>query len=317
MSSAQWLNQDGLRAAPIHRQSSTGQSAATPGSTINRKPRLDPFAAASTRPIPAVTNAAPNTTPSALYAVNRFASHSAAIRYAPNPARAPKYSTRESGGNIRRVFHDSIVMNIPTSRAAVAVAVLAALNGAYAQEAAPRHEIGLTLGNLFGASRAAGGTRLNLDGGVALQANYGHRFWQGREAALYGEVHLLASPLRDVSSSDPALTRDVATLFVTPGIRVKFLPRSRIAPYLAAGGGWADYQQSTTTLAGRPNPAPRTVNHAAFDYGAGADFRFWRFVALRAEIRDFYAGGPAYNSAAIRGGQHNVVAGGGLVLKFR
>ncbi len=59
------------------------------------------------------------------------------------------------------------------------------------------------------------------------------------------------------------------------------------------------------------------MNHAVFDYGGGADFKFWRFVGLRAEIRDFYAGGPSYNTNAIRGGQHNVVAGGGLVLKFR
>ena len=43
--------------------------------------------------------------------------------------------------------------------------------------------------------------------------------------------------------------------------------------------------------------------------------RAWKFIGLRAEIRDFYTGSPAYNSA-IRGGQHNVVAGGGIVLKF-
>jgi len=119
-----------------------------------------------------------------------------------------------------------------------------------------------------------------------------------------------------VSSSDRTLTRDVATLFVTPGIRVKVLPNRRIAPYFAVGGGWADYEQSTTTLDGRPNAAPRTINHGVIDYGGGVDFKFWRFVGLRAEVRDFYAGGPSYNTSSIRGGQHNVVAGGGLVLRF-
>ena len=34
------------------------------------------------------------------------------------------------------------------------------------------------------------------------------------------------------------------------------------------------------------------------------------------KVRDFYAGAPAYNSSSLHGGQHNVVAGGGLVLKF-
>lgn len=194
---------------------------------------------------------------------------------------------------------------------------LSALGSTYGEESAPKHEIGLTLGGLLSNDRNSPTTHLILGSGVALQANYGYRVVGGRKAALYGEVHLLANPLRDVSSSTPSLTRDVATLFVTPGVRLKLFPASGIAPYLAAGGGWALFEQSTATLAGGANPASRNVNRGAFDYGGGIDFKFWRFVGLRAEIRDFYTGSPAYNSVAISGGQHNVVAGGGLVLKFR
>jgi len=203
---------------------------------------------------------------------------------------------------------------------AILIAGALALAGAgavAAQNSGSKHEIGLTLGGVLSSQRSGGATKLDIGSGVALQANYGYRFLAGRVAALYGEVHMMANPLRDISSSNQALTRDVATLFVTPGVRVKFFPGSAIAPYFAAGGGWANYQQSTTTLAGNPNPAPRNLNHGVFDYGGGADFKFWRFVGLRGEIRDFYAGGPAYNTPAISGGQHNVVAGGGLVLKFR
>lgn len=184
-----------------------------------------------------------------------------------------------------------------------------------AQEIPPKHEIGLTLGGLLSSERDGGSTHLDLGSGVAFQANYGYRLWSGEKTALYGEVHLLANPLRDIRSVDSALTRNIATLFVTPGIRLKFRPTGRIAPYLAIGGGWADYEQSTMTIAGASNPAPRTVNHGAFDYGGGVDFKFWRFIGLRAEIRDFYAGGPAYNATSVGGGQHNVVLGGGLVVK--
>ena len=218
-----------------------------------------------------------------------------------------------SRNNSDRARHHASVKNI----CAIAGLALSSLGVTAAQETAPRQEIGLTLGELFSQERTGAVTRLHLAPGVALQANYGYYFLGGARAALYGEVHLLANALRDVRSADRTLTRDVATLFVTPGIRVKFFPESRIAPYLAIGAGWADYQQSTTTLAGAPNPAPRTVNHGAFDYGGGLDFKFQRHIGLRAEIRDFYAGGPAYNASSIRGGQHNVVAGGGLVLKFR
>ena len=195
---------------------------------------------------------------------------------------------------------------------ALAISSLCAADG---QEIPPKHEIGLTLGGLLSSERNGGVTHLDLGSGVAFQVNYGYRLWIGDKAALYGEVHMLANPLRDIRSVDPALTRNVATLFVTPGIRLKFRPTGRIAPYLAVGGGWADYEQSTMTIAGASNPAPRTVNHGAFDYGGGVDFKFWRFIGLRAEMRDFYAGSPAYNATSVGGGQHNVVLGGGLVVK--
>lgn len=110
---------------------------------------------------------------------------------------------------------------------------LSVLGSASAQEAPPRNEVGLSLGGLFRNERSGGATRLDLGSGVALQANYAYRIFGHDEAALYGEVHLLANPLRDVGSSAQTLTRDVATLFVTPGIRVKFFP-SYNAPTISA-----------------------------------------------------------------------------------
>ena len=182
---------------------------------------------------------------------------------------------------------------------------------------AQQHELGLTLGGLLSQDRGATPAQaLTLGSGIALQANYAYRLLRTRKAALYGEVHFLANPLRNVSSVNRGLTRDVATLYVTPGIRVKLFPRGRVSPYLAVGGGYALYEQSTDLLGGGPNPAPRFLNRGAFDFGGGADVHFWRFLALRAEVRDFYTGSPAYNTRSITAGQHNVVAGGGIVLRF-
>jgi len=192
----------------------------------------------------------------------------------------------------------------------------AAAAAAFPQTEAPKHEIGLTLGSLLGAQRDSNLTHLKLGAGTALSANYGYRFLGAGPVALYGEVHLLANPLRTVTSTDTSLTRDAAALYVTPGVRLKLFPGSGIAPWVAVGGGFADYEQSMMTLSGATNAAPRHVNHGAVDFGGGVDFKFWRFVGLRAEVRDFFTGSPAFNAASIRGGQHNVVAGGGLVLKF-
>ncbi len=60
----------------------------------------------------------------------------------------------------------------------------------------------------------------------------------------------------------------------------------------------------------------RELHRGALDSGAGRDVKFWRWIGLRGEIRDFYTGSPAYNIPAINGGQHNIVAGGGFVLKW-
>jgi len=184
-------------------------------------------------------------------------------------------------------------------------------------EAASKQEVGLTLGGLFNRSRSNGPTRLELGPGTALQANYGYRFFERANYAVYGEVHVLANPQRQVTSIDQTLTRDVATIFLTPGVRVKFRPRNKFAPYLAAGAGYAEFEQSDYRLDGKPNQASRELSRGVINVGAGVDMKFWRFVGLRAEVRDFYSASPAYNTNAIGGGQHNVVAGGGLLLRFK
>ena len=178
---------------------------------------------------------------------------------------------------------------------------------------AQKQEIGLTLGGLTSNDRPG----ITLNRGLALQANYGYRLLGGHIAALYGEVHFLASPQRTTSSIASASTKDVASLYVTPGVRIKLLPNARFSPYGAIGGGWALYEQSALRQDGLANNAPRTVSHGAFDYGGGVDVRFWRFVGLRGEVRDFYTGSPAYNLSTSLGGQHNVVVGGGIVLRFQ
>src|SRR6266446_3405085 len=100
---------------------------------------------------------------------------------------------------------------------------------------AQKHEVGLTLGGLFSQDRGTVPNALRLSSGVALQANYGYRFIGGR-TTLYGEVHFLANPQRVVGSGNSAATRDVATLYVTPGLRVKFAADAAISPYVAIGG---------------------------------------------------------------------------------
>ena len=104
------------------------------------------------------------------------------------------------------------------------------------EESAHKNELAFGLGGIPALSRADT-PGLDTGSGVALQVNYGRRFLNSNKAALYGEINFLASPLRDVNTSVTTATHDFASLYVTPGIRVKFLPASRISPYAVISGG--------------------------------------------------------------------------------
>src|SRR5262249_20803194 len=133
---------------------------------------------------------------------------------------------------------------------------------------AENHEIGLTIGGLLPQDRGVSPNAVRLGSGTALQANYGQKLIDGR-AELFGEVHFLGNTQRIVTSANPASARDVATIYITPGIRVKFTPKSRLSPYLAVGGGVAFYQQSLLQIDGRPNTAPRNTSSGVFEFGGG------------------------------------------------
>ncbi len=193
---------------------------------------------------------------------------------------------------------------------------LAASTASLAQEnTAPKNELAFGLGGLPSVTRSDS-PNLSLGPGLALQVNYARRVFDGEKVALYGEINFLASPLRDVSSSVTSATANVASLYVTPGIRLKVLPRSRVSPWVAVGGGYGEYEHSTTQLNGSPNSASRELSRGVFDFGAGVDVKVWRWVALRGEARDFFSGAPAYNVPTIAGGQNNVVALGAIVLRW-
>jgi hypothetical protein len=61
-------------------------------------------------------------------------------------------------------------------------------------------------------------------------------FLNSRHVALYGEINFVASPTaREITSSVNTATHDFASLYITPGIRVKFRPAPRISPYAVVG----------------------------------------------------------------------------------
>ena len=190
--------------------------------------------------------------------------------------------------------------------------------GAAGCAAAQRHELGLTIGSVLSQDRGAVASSLNLGSGTALQVDYAHQTGKGnRYVALYGDIVFMANPQRVVASTIKSAIRDVASLYVVPGVRIKFVPEGKVSPWFSIGAGYSLYEHSTSLLSGILSPVGRYVNRGTIAYGGGLDWKLWRNVSLRAEARDFYSGSPNYNVAGTGGGQHNQVAGGGIVLRFK
>jgi hypothetical protein len=143
----------------------------------------------------------------------------------------------------------------------------------------------------------------------AVGANYAHRLAHVPFLALYLEVPVVVAP----KSAIHITNTDFSSLYVTPGLKVKFAPSFFISPYLAGGVGFARFHTGSTSTT-----SDQTSTNAVFDIGGGLDIKFLPHLSARLEVRDFYSGLPSFDlvSNGLSGRQNNVVPQAGLVIRF-
>lgn len=161
---------------------------------------------------------------------------------------------------------------------------------------------------------------IDLPPGLSFQATYARHIAGQRKTALYIELPFVASPSIHNESGTATVPKEYASLFFTPGIRVKFAPKNKVAPWLALGGGYGRFDEANQGNDRLPNLGRRGTNTAALQFGGGLDFKtpvkILFPIGLRVEARDFYSGKPNYNFSTGGGGQHNVVVSGGFTVSF-
>ncbi|MBS1807068.1 MAG: autotransporter outer membrane beta-barrel domain-containing protein [Acidobacteria bacterium] len=196
--------------------------------------------------------------------------------------------------------------------------LLASASISFAQSE-PKNEVGLLLGALSTGSREIQLPTLSkadFGSGLTYQANYARRIVDAKLASLHVEVLFAATPLVEVKSANTLIPRDYASLFLTPGLKLKFVPGWRVSPYIAAGGGYARFRESDFRTNNQPNTGKIGTNTGVFNYGGGVDFRVFRYLSLRGEVRDFVTGNPNFNAPFLSNRQHNVLTSGGIVIHF-
>jgi opacity protein-like surface antigen len=153
--------------------------------------------------------------------------------------------------------------------------------------------------------------------GLSFQIAYGRRFTDAKLASMHFEVVFAATPNTDINSSNVALPRSYSSLFLTPGLKFKLLPGFFISPYVAAGAGYARFNVSDTTISGGTTTVvSRGSNKGVYNYGIGAELKFFPGLALRGEIRNFVSGSPNLGPTLLQDTRRNVIYGGGLVVRF-
>ena len=186
-----------------------------------------------------------------------------------------------------------------------------------------KNELGLTLGAEFVPEQqlvAPAGAKLNFSKSVVFGANYARRLAATNSAAFYLEFPFSAAPSHRITSTNPAAITNLATLFVTPSLRVKFAPEAAVSPWISGGIGYGLLEGDQTLPGGARNPA-RHTSTATAQFGGGIDvrtpFRILAPISLRAEFRDFYTFNDLnYNTPTLDDRQHHLVLAGGFVLRF-
>ena len=206
-----------------------------------------------------------------------------------------------------RKFHSRLILSVLLGFFAIALPLRA-----------QKQDLTLSLGGFAGQTRGFNSPttgRVDISADKSFGVNYGYRLLHSNAIALFGELEFVAIPNQRLTTANAIVPQNYASLYVAPGVRVKFFPEARLSPWGALGGGYALYEQSTNLSNGQPT-SNRFVNRGVFDFGGGLDFRLFRFIGFRAEVRDFYAGNPNVNVGFNASTQHSMVSSGGIVFHF-
>ena len=195
----------------------------------------------------------------------------------------------------------------------VAAAAAALAWGRDAHAGDTRFDVGLMLGSTRATDE--GGT-LQFDRATTYQATFAWDVWRGDSVKLSIEVPFIASPAFTVLTLGASLPLEYASAFLTPAARVTVWPRARVSVFGSIGAGYARYSESKLREDKGPNPAQKDTNAGAFEVGGGIDVRGFGWLDFRGEVRDIYTGARSFSIPTPGPRVHNVVASGGLVVRF-
>ena len=202
------------------------------------------------------------------------------------------------------------------------IAIVALLIGFAANAGAQRNELSAIVGRTFVSDQGVKGvpsfdTNLRFGNGLSFEANLARRLKGGEGiAALTVEIPVVYNRDEDIHYSVNVVPRQYSAIFITPSLRANLLPEAPFSPWLSLGGGYGHFSEDSKLEFFGDNPGRTGTSTGVFQFGGGVDVRVWRWLGVRAQVRDFYSGVPHLNVDTGRSRQHNYLVGGGIVWHF-
>ena len=202
------------------------------------------------------------------------------------------------------------------------IAIVALLIGFAANAGAQRNELSAVVGRTFISDQGVKNvpsfdTSLRFGKGLSFEANLATRLKGGEGlAALTVEIPVVYNPDEDIHYSVNVVPRQYSAIFITPSLRANLLPEAPFSPWLSLGGGYGHFSEDSKLEFFGDNPGKTGTSTGVFQFGGGLDVRVWRWLGVRAQVRDFYSGVPHLNVDTGRSRQHNYLVGGGIVWHF-
>ena len=202
------------------------------------------------------------------------------------------------------------------------IAIVALLIGFAANAGAQRNELSAIIGRTFISDQGVKGvpsfdTNLRFGNGLSFEANLARRLKGGEGiAALTVEIPVVYNRDEDIHYSVNVVPRQYSAIFITPSLRANLLPEAPFSPWLSLGGGYGHFSEDSKLEFFGDNPGKTGTSTGVFQFGGGVDVRVWRWLGVRAQVRDFYSSVPHLNVDTGRSRQHNYLVGGGIVWHF-
>jgi hypothetical protein len=146
----------------------------------------------------------------------------------------------------------------------------------------------------------------DVGAGFVFEGSYARRLFHVPTLSMFLEVPVTSAP----NLESPLPTGHYSSLFIAPGLKLKFVPEFFISPFFTVGYGWAHFRQKPNGIV-----PERTADTDVVQFGAGVDIKLAPFIGLRFQARDYFSGELGFNNATLDR-QQNLTTMGGVVFRF-